>query len=122
MISSKSMNKLFNSLAKFVSQLTGKSIQFHQIAQNELVNMAYEKMNKFFESASEALDNPNARMLGVLEPGKIYCIQVDIGKTNIHMFESVWDFFSSNNIQVIVIDQNMNFISIPEGYEVVKKE
>jgi len=124
MISRESTNKLFNSLAEFVSKLTGRSVQFHQIGE-EPIGVAGEKMSKFFNDAAAALDNPNnVQLLGALEPrsGRVYCLQVDMNTVDMEFAGRIVKSLEDRDINVVVVDQNLNFVSIPEGYEVVKKE
>ena len=60
--------------------------------------------------------------LTVLEPGKVYCLQVDMALVYYDHLEALMDGLSQQNIKLAVIDKNMNFVSVPEGYEVTKKK
>jgi len=66
---------------------------------------------------AETLDNPAIKMLGILEPGKIYCLQVDMNGIDVDTYCEL----AKEGIRIAVIDHNANFVSIPKGYEVVKK-
>ena len=122
MFSSETMNKLFGSIAKFVGRLTGREIQFYQVGRGETLPFAVEKMNKLFESISEALDNPVIQRLGTLEPGKVYCLQIDLGAVDTDWVLQIAEDLRMKNILIVLVDKNMNFLSVPEGYEMVKKE
>lgn len=121
MISRESINKLFNSLAGFVSKLTGRLVKFHPIGE-EPMGVACEKMNWFFEAAATALNNPEVRMLGMLEPGKVYCLQVDLHTIDMEFCVDIFEEFAKKDITIIFVGKDMNFVNVPEGYEVVRKE
>ena len=55
-----------------------------------------------------------------LEPGKIYCLQVDIGTVNCDWLEAIVKGFKLLDITIVVIDKGMNFVPMPEGYEITK--
>lgn len=122
MFSSQIFNKMFNSLAKFVGGLTGREVHFSQVEHGEAWLSVDIKLNKFFEDVSKALDEPAMKMLGVLEPGKTYVLQVDDwSAVNPEIMEKFWVGLKDNEITIVVIDKNVNFVSIPDGYEIVKK-
>jgi len=121
MFSSESLNRVFNSLAKFTGMLTGKEIQFQQVEHMEAMTTACEKMNKFFDELAETLNNPAIKMLGVLEPGKIYCLQVDMNGISMDTYCELAEELAKEGIRIAVIDHNANFVSIPKGYEVIQK-
>jgi len=57
-----------------------------------------------------------------LEPGKIYCLQVKFDEVDWDSLEQLVTYLAKEGIQIVVISQDMHFVSIPEGYEVKKKE
>ena len=122
MTSSKFVNKLYSSLAEFVKDLTGRDVQFKKIARGSRMEDAFEKIDNFSEAVAEALNNPTTKVLGVLEPGKIYCLQVDETLDNWDWIESISKGLQSQGIVLVVVGKNMNFVKIPEGYEIKKKE
>lgn len=122
MLSSESINKFFNSLAKFVGRITGREVQFQQVGFGQPIDVACEKMNKLLEDAAEAINNPATEMLGILEPGKTYCLQLDTSSADLEWVTNVLEAFEAKNISVALINQDMNFVSIPDGYDVVRKE
>ena len=115
MISSELVNALFDGFAKFVSKITHREVKFQNINRHEVMPQLTHKINAFFEEATEALGNPAMQVLGTLEPGKIYCLRVDVDKVNWEMLEQIADILAQKNILFIVIDKNQNFVSIPEG-------
>jgi len=119
MISSESINKLFNALAKFIGRITGRKLQFHQVG-GEPMGIACEKMNRFFEDASEVLNEPTVQMMGVLEPGKIYVLQIDDG-VDIEVVCEIADELLKENIRIVLINKDMNFVQVPKGYEITMK-
>lgn len=122
MISCDSLNKVFGSLAKFVSRLTGKEVGFQQVKPGESLDSGFWKMNNLLEGVVDALDNSEVKVVGALEPGKIYCLQTDMSSVNMEWIGSMADYLVRKDIFVILLDQNMNFISIPEGYTVIKED
>ena len=60
--------------------------------------------------------------LTALEPGKLYCLQVDMASVSYDHLEALMDGLSQQNIKLVVIGKDMNFMSVPEGYEVIKKK
>lgn len=114
MISSELINALFGGFAKFVSKLTHKDIEFEAIAQHEVMPVVSQKIIKFFEDATEALGNPSIRLLGELEPGKTYCIQVK-NDANWEALECIYTFLAEKGIGLVIINEDLNFVDIPEG-------
>lgn len=123
MISSDLVNKLFCSFAKLVSKLIGRELEFCQRKDDKLIpiSVALYRLVEFLEGATEAFDDPIFKTLGVLEPGKLYCLQIDTGTTDLKMLTAVLDYLSVKGVRVLTIDKSMKFVSIPEGYE-IKKE
>ena len=60
--------------------------------------------------------------LRALEPGKLYCLQVDMALVDYEHLEALMDGLNQQNIKLAVIGKDMNFVSVPEGYELVKKK
>jgi len=60
--------------------------------------------------------------LQTLEPGKLYCLQVDMALVDYEHLEALMDGLNQQNIKLAVIGKDMNFVSVPEGYELVKKK
>jgi len=121
MISTELVNLMFSSFASFVSKLTNKEVRFQEIKLGEVMMSASQKIAKFLEDATDAFDNPEIKILGTLEPGKIYCLQVNIGAVDVDSICSIVETLAEKDILTVCIDQSMNFVSVPEGYEVVKK-
>ena len=62
------------------------------------------------------------RSFNSIRTWEIYCLQVDMALVDYEHLEALMDGLNQQNIKLVVIDKNMNFVSVPEGYEVVKKE
>ena len=122
MISSDLVNMLFTSFAEFVSRLTDREVKFQQLKYGEGMPGATLKMDKFLKEATEAFENPSLRKLGVLEPGKLYCLQIDMSKAHWELIETLAECLGEQDIRLVVIDKDMNFVSVPKGYEMVKKK
>jgi hypothetical protein len=122
MISSELVNVLFGGFAKFVSKMTHREVKFEEISRHEVMSQLTHKINSFFEQATEALGDPSMQVLGTLEPGKIYCIQVDMKTVNWDTLTQIADVLLEKNILFVVVDKDMNFVSMPEGYEVITEE
>lgn len=56
-----------------------------------------------------------------LEPGKIYCLQIDETIDNWAWVEMISKSLADQGILLVIIGKNMNFVSIPEGYEIKRK-
>jgi len=113
---------MFNSIAKFVTRLTGREIHFHQTKQGEPIVGVTARMDKFFDDVSKALDDPAMKMLGVLEPGKTYVLQIDTARANWDSIENLAAGLRDEGITIAVIDKNVNFVSVPEGYKIIKEK
>lgn len=124
MISSKFVNELFSAIAGLVNQLTGKNIQFEEVQYQSTQEDACAKVNRFSKAIREALAGPLPLIGKVdsLEPGKIYCLQIDETVDNWTWIENISKGLVDQGILLVVIGQNMNFVSIPEGYEIIKKD
>lgn len=68
------------------------------------------------------MDPKQIKEVFAFEPGKIYCLQVDLNTVNWEHLEAIATHFSKFNIVVVIIDKSMEFVQIPEGYEITKKE
>lgn len=113
MISSELINALFGGFAKFVSKLTHKDVEFEAIAQYEVMPVVSHKIVKFFEDATEALGNPSISLLGELEPGKTYCVQVN-EDANWEGLECIYTFLAEKGIDLVIVNKDINFVEIPE--------
>lgn len=49
-----------------------------------------------------------------LEPGKIYCLQVDTSTVDWDCVEAIVKGFKLLDITIVVIDKTMNFVPMPE--------
>lgn len=121
MSTSESLNKVSNAFAELVSLLTGNTIKFEETKSGESWGIGFEKVAKMLESASEAIKNRSLKTVMGLEPGKIYCLQVDANCNVDFVFSVVEHLKAQYNIDVLIIDTSSEFVSIPEGYEIVKK-
>lgn len=122
MISSDLVNALFDGFAKFISKITHKDVKFQNVNRYEVMPQLTQKITSFFEEATEALGNPSMQVLGTLEPGKIYCIQVDMKTVDWNVLEQITDVLMEKNILFVVVDKDMNFVPMPEGYEIINTE
>ena len=68
------------------------------------------------------MDSKKIKDVYALEPGKIYCIQMDLNDVNWEYLEAVVKGLKTFDIQIVVLDKNMQFVRIPEGCEMVKKK
>lgn len=121
MISSELVNELFKGLSKFISKITHREIKFQEINKFEVMAQFSAKVNKFFEDATEALGNPSMHITGDLQPGKIYCMQVD-KHVDWDWLDNMADALAKKDILFVVINEHMKFVNTPEGYEIKKKE
>lgn len=122
MLSSKFVNSMFDSLATLVSRLTGKNIQFVHVKPVLLMEDAVENVDQFAKDVAEAFDDPMFKTLGVLEPGKLYCLQIDSNTVDWGYLEALANGLRDQGTWVAVIDKDMNFVSVPEGCEIVRKK
>ena len=60
------------------------------------------------------------KKLGVLEPGKIYVLQIDYTSVDWSVIESTAQCLAEQGIKLIVINKDMSFVSVPEGYKLIK--
>jgi len=60
--------------------------------------------------------------LSSLEPGKLYCLQVDMDTVDIDAYRQIAEELAKEGIRIVVIDKNAKFVSLPDGYEVIKTE
>lgn len=68
------------------------------------------------------MDAKEIQKVYALEPGKIYCLQIDPSITDLRYLEAIITGFKQLDITIVAIDQTMKFVPVPEGYEVVKKQ
>jgi hypothetical protein len=122
MIDSESVNKVLGAFAKFVSRLAGKRVEFTSVGSGERFPIAAAKVEKLFNDVTAALDEQKVNVIGSLEPGKIYCLSVDPTIVDLALVSNSLDMLQELGVQVIVLDERMSFVSIPEGYEVVEKK
>jgi len=121
MLTNDLVNTVFKGFAKFVSMITQREVKFAEVRNGEVIASLQPKIEKFFEDTSEALENPMMGVLGVLEPGKIYCVQVDIKTINWEWLECLTNDLATLDITLVMIDKNtMEFVKVPEGYEITK--
>lgn len=71
---------------------------------------------------SNELENLEVKTISALEPGKIYCLQIDMSTVDWEHISILVKGLNDRGILLVVIGQDMNFVSIPKGYEVIKKE
>ena len=117
-LNSASVNSLFTSFANFVSKLTGKKVGLTPVEFKEEVSTAWLKIEKLLNDATDALD---IGIVGSLEPGRIYVLVVDFANCNVGGLEDLIRGLREFSIEVVCIDKNsMEFVNIPDGYEIVK--
>lgn len=120
------LNETFKILATIVKGVTGREVKFKKIHRTQSVEDAFANLNRFSGDISEALEYPMIKALGSFKPGKVYCLQVDFAGGDLDGYldglEEVIKFLAEMDIQIVVIGQDANFVVLPEGYKVVKKE
>lgn len=82
-------------------------------------NLEEEMMAK---KEMEKVDSPVIKTLGALEPGKVYVLQVNFSVANMQHLEQIAKYLVKEGIRFIVIGSDMNFVSVPEGYELIKSK
>jgi len=119
---SESLNKFLESLAKLIGVIKKEEITFQKVESRAPLGDAFEAIGKLLDEASCALEKIlEPKVIGILEPGKIYCLQVDLKSVNWEALEEQLRVWAYSGIYVAVIDQNVKFVSIPEGYKIVKE-
>jgi maleate cis-trans isomerase len=121
MIKGEDLNTLFTSFANFVEKLTKNKVEFVPIQPGEMLGISLLRMSELFTNAAKALDNSEVKVVGQLEPGKIYCLQVKLGSVDVDRIFEVCEGLRNKGIEVIVLDSSASFVSVPEGYEIIKK-
>jgi len=119
---SESLNKFLESLAKLIGVIKKEEITFQKVESRAPLGDAFEAIGKLLDEASCVLENVSKlKPLGILEPGKIYCLQIDSKLVDWEALEEQLRVWAYSGIYVAVIDQNAKFVSIPEGYKIVKE-
>jgi len=130
MISSKAANVFLESVYKFVETFTGKSLDlpFKKIEEQASINEALEGLAENFEVMTAAVNKAKSikftvEELKVLEPGKIYAVEVDFKERNDVKWRD-WLFEVSKllDLQFLIFPKGlMKPINAPEGIEIIQK-
>ena len=118
MVKGEDLNTLFTSFANFVEKLTKNKVEFVPIQPGEMLSISLLRMSELLTNATKALDNSEVKVVGQLEPGKIYCLQLE--SVNMDWIFEVCEHLRKKGIEVVVLNSSASFISVPEGYEIVK--
>jgi len=119
---SDAVNKFMESFAKLIGVIKGEEVKFRKVKFGDSYESGLENFSELLDEASCALEKIlEPKVIGILEPGKIYCLQVDLKSVNWEALEEQLRVWAYSGIYVAVIDQNAKFVSIPEGYKIVKE-
>ena len=116
-------NTFYEGVASFVERLTGNSIDLVEIECQCSCDEAEEIAKKNQDAICAVLGDPLIGIIGRLEPDTIYCLKInDIGMNwYCELMEGVDEVLKEKNIIFIPFLDGMEFISVPEGYKLVKE-
>ena len=123
MISSTFLNNLYRGLANIAEKITGNHIDVKKIEFTSDFKDADKVLNENNQRILKAFEDPKISIVGSLEPGKIYVLKVDtLSSVWVDLVEEIVRICKEYNIKIVLIGEGMEFVSVPEGYELVKKE
>lgn len=126
MISSKLVNIFFSGLAGYVNRLFGGKIEApNKFKRYEEIDE--DKIKENFDVIINSIPiSLKGDLLTFLDPGKIYCISIN-SELSIEDIKSVIEELRKISEKLdlkfmTILDGTMKFVSIPKGYEIVKKD
>jgi len=89
---------------------------------DKAIQVLCSQLSDLLQRAAEIIkcSRSEVKVVGQLEPGKIYCLQVELESVNMDWIFEVCEHLRKKGIEVVVLNSSASFVSVPEGYEIVK--